>query len=91
MVGVRVLLGGLGGGLRGLTAVLNLQTPRDSCSALPTHNQRGLTCAPRCCFARLPWSGLLSGLEELSAVLEAPLEDILALVTHQPTLLLAKV
>jgi hypothetical protein len=39
----------------------------------------------------LPWSGLLSGLEELSAVLEAPLEDILALVTHQPTLLLAKV
>lgn len=36
-------------------------------------------------------AGVLSGLEAWSVELEAPLEEVLALVTQQPTLLLAKV
>lgn len=36
-------------------------------------------------------SGLMSGLEELSGLLEVTLSDVLDLVTRQPTLLIAKV
>lgn len=42
-------------------------------------------------LASLASSGLLSGLEELSGLLEVTLADVLEMVTLQPTLLLAKV